>query len=103
MINGTVTAGTGGVCFVYTVWVRRAPGHGLAGVAPPPPLVVPGQPPPAAPLRVVELRQLMEPAHQHIHITGQDDDEASSQAETHKRPEGAIYWKHVCEGSDYHA
>lgn len=69
----------------------------------PAPLVVPGQPPPAAPLRVVELRQLMEPAHQHIHITGQDDDEASSQAETHKRPEGAIYWKHVCEGSDYHA
>lgn len=28
----------------------------------PAPLVVPGQPPPAAPLRVVELRQLMEPA-----------------------------------------
>lgn len=62
MINGTVTAGTGGVCFVYTVWVRRAPGHGLAGVAPPPPLVVPGQPPPAALLGVVKLREHVEPA-----------------------------------------
>lgn len=48
-----------------TVWVRDASGHGLAGVALPSPLVVPGQPPPAAPLRVVELRDGVEPARVH--------------------------------------
>ena len=45
-----------------TVRVRRAPGHGVAGVALPAPLVVAGKPPPAAPLGVVELRHRVEAA-----------------------------------------
>jgi hypothetical protein len=49
------------------VWVRDASCHGLAGVALPPPLVVPGQTPSAAPLRVVELRDRVEPARAYVH------------------------------------
>lgn len=44
----------------------RVSDEGIVGVALSPALVVPCEPPPTTPLRVVELRDHMEPAPKHI-------------------------------------